>query len=120
MTPLARFLIAHSYHIYESYDICERLRFDCFALAACARHAGQDECIVAKERRCGILAEFERNGVPAAQFAQRTGLKYSTLVSWLHAIAEPSRPGVPKRCDCWRRWWTRRRTAMTKACQVWS
>jgi transposase-like protein len=36
-----------------------------------------------KEQRRLILAEFERSGVSAAQFAQRTGLKYSTLAGWL-------------------------------------
>jgi transposase-like protein len=38
---------------------------------------------VSKEQRQSILAEFERSGVSAAQFAQRTGLKYSTLAGWL-------------------------------------
>jgi transposase-like protein len=36
-----------------------------------------------KEQRRLILAEFERSGVSAARFAQRTGLKYSTLAGWL-------------------------------------
>ena len=36
-----------------------------------------------KEQRRLILAEFERSAVPAAQFAQKTGLKYSTLAGWL-------------------------------------
>jgi transposase-like protein len=36
-----------------------------------------------KEQRRLILAEFERSGVSAAQFAKRTGLKYSTLAGWL-------------------------------------
>lgn len=30
-----------------------------------------------------ILAEYERSGVSAAQFARETGLKYSTLAGWL-------------------------------------
>jgi hypothetical protein len=30
-----------------------------------------------------ILEEFERSGVSAAEFAKRTGLKYSTLAGWL-------------------------------------
>jgi transcriptional regulator with XRE-family HTH domain len=38
---------------------------------------------VSKTQRELILAEFERSGVSAAQFAQRTGLKYSTLAGWL-------------------------------------
>ena len=38
---------------------------------------------VSKEQRQTILAEFERSGVPAVQFARRTGLKYSTLAGWL-------------------------------------
>jgi transposase-like protein len=36
-----------------------------------------------KEQRRVILAEFERSGVSAAQFARQTGLKYSTLAGWL-------------------------------------
>jgi transposase len=36
-----------------------------------------------KEQRRIILAEFERSGVSAAQFAKLTGLKYSTLAGWL-------------------------------------
>jgi lambda repressor-like predicted transcriptional regulator len=38
---------------------------------------------VSKAQRELILAEFERSGVSGAQFAQRTGLKYSTLAGWL-------------------------------------
>jgi len=38
---------------------------------------------VPKPQRELILAEFERSGASAAQFAQRTGLKYSTLAGWL-------------------------------------
>jgi transposase-like protein len=36
-----------------------------------------------KEQRRMILAEYERSGVSAAQFARQTGLKYSTLAGWL-------------------------------------
>src|SRR5215469_17567896 len=36
-----------------------------------------------KEQRRVLLAEFDRSGVSAAQFAKRTGLKYSTLAGWL-------------------------------------
>jgi transposase-like protein len=36
-----------------------------------------------KEQRRMILAEYERSGVSAAQFARQTGLKYSTLAYWL-------------------------------------
>jgi transposase-like protein len=36
-----------------------------------------------KEQRRAILAEFERSGVSATQFAKVTGLKYSTLAGWL-------------------------------------
>jgi transposase-like protein len=38
---------------------------------------------VSKEQRQVILAEFEQSGVSATQFAQRIGLKYSTLAGWL-------------------------------------
>jgi transposase-like protein len=36
-----------------------------------------------KEQRRIILGEFERSGLSAVQFAQQTGLKYSTLAGWL-------------------------------------
>jgi len=36
-----------------------------------------------KEQRQVILAEYERSGLSAAEFARRTGLKYSTLAGWL-------------------------------------
>lgn len=45
-----------------------------------------------KEQRRVILAEFERSGVSAAQFAKLTGLKYSTLAGWLQRY----RRGKPK------------------------
>lgn len=38
---------------------------------------------VPKEQRQLILAEFERSGVSAVEFARQTGLKYSTLAGWL-------------------------------------
>ena len=51
-----------------------------------------------KEQRRVILAEFERSGVSATQFAKVTGLKYSTLAGWLQrcrrgkkALAQPVR-----------------------------
>jgi transposase-like protein len=49
---------------------------------------------VSKAQREVILAEFERGGVSAAQFAQQTGLKYSTLAGWLQRYrrAKPRRP----------------------------
>ena len=46
-----------------------------------------------KEQRRVILAEFERSGVSATQFAQRTGLKYSTLAAWLQRYRRTKRPG---------------------------
>ena len=46
-----------------------------------------------KEQRRVILAEFERNGVFATQFARRTGLKYSTLAGWVHRYQRTKRPG---------------------------
>ena len=44
-----------------------------------------------KEQRCGILAEFERSGVSAAEFAKQSGIKYSTFAGWLqrHRRARP-------------------------------
>src|SRR5882724_11758834 len=46
-----------------------------------------------KEQRRLILAEFERSGVSAAQFAKRTGLKYSTLAGWLQRYRRAKSPG---------------------------
>ena len=45
-----------------------------------------------KEQRRDILAEFERSGVSAAQFAKRTGLKYSTLAGWLQRYRRTKPP----------------------------
>lgn len=46
-----------------------------------------------REQRRVILAEFERSGLSAAQFAQRTGLKYSTLAGWVQRYRRTKRPG---------------------------
>lgn len=45
-----------------------------------------------KEQRRLILAEFERSGLSAARFAQRTGLKYSTLAGWVQRYRRRKRP----------------------------
>jgi transposase-like protein len=52
-----------------------------------------------KEQRGMILAEFERSGVSATQFARRTGMKYSTLAGWLQRYrrAKPKRRSHPVR-----------------------
>jgi hypothetical protein len=47
---------------------------------------------VSKAQRDLILAEFEHSGVSAAQFAQRTGLKYSTLAGWLQRYRRTKPP----------------------------
>jgi len=47
---------------------------------------------VSKEQRQLILAEFERSGVSAAAFAQRAGLKYSTLAGWLQRYRRTKAP----------------------------
>ncbi len=46
-----------------------------------------------KEQRRVLLAEFERSGVSATQFAQRTGLKYSTFAAWVHRYRRTKGPG---------------------------
>jgi transposase-like protein len=46
-----------------------------------------------KEQRRIILGEFERSGLSAAQFAQQTGLKYSTLAGWLQRYRRSQSPG---------------------------
>jgi transposase-like protein len=45
-----------------------------------------------REQRRLILAEFERSGMSAAQFARRTGLKYSTFAYWLQRYRRTKRP----------------------------
>jgi len=35
------------------------------------------------ERREAVLDEFERSGLPAAQFAAHVGVKYPTFASWM-------------------------------------
>lgn len=45
-----------------------------------------------KEQRRVILAEFERSGISAAAFAQRTGLKYSTFAAWVQRYRRTKRP----------------------------
>jgi transposase-like protein len=51
-----------------------------------------------REQRRRILAEFARSGLSAAQFARRTGLKYSTLAGWLQRRRiKPPRPVQPLR-----------------------
>lgn len=46
-----------------------------------------------REQRRLILAEFERSGVSAVEFARRAGLKYSTLAGWRHRYPRSKRPG---------------------------
>jgi transposase-like protein len=45
-----------------------------------------------KEQRRVILAEFERSGISAVAFAQRTGLKYSTFAAWVQRYRRTKRP----------------------------
>ena len=45
-----------------------------------------------KDQRRVILAQFENSGLSAAQFAQRTGLKYSTFAAWVHRYRRTKRP----------------------------
>jgi transposase-like protein len=45
-----------------------------------------------KEQRRAILAEFERSGMSAAEFARRTGLKYSTFALWVQHHRRTKRP----------------------------
>jgi transposase-like protein len=49
-----------------------------------------------KEQRRTILAEFERSGVSAAQFAKVTGLKYSTLAGWLQRYRRAKPKPAPR------------------------
>ena len=45
-----------------------------------------------REQRRVILAEFERSGLSAAEFARRTGLKYSTFALWVQHRRRRKRP----------------------------
>jgi transposase-like protein len=45
-----------------------------------------------REQRRRILAEFERSGMSAAQFARRTGFKYSTFAVWVQRYRRTKRP----------------------------
>ena len=45
-----------------------------------------------REQRRLILAEFERSGISAAEFARRTGLKYSTFALWVQRYRRTKRP----------------------------
>jgi transposase-like protein len=45
-----------------------------------------------KEQRRRLLAELEHSGMSAPQFAQRTGLKYSTLAGWVQRSRRTKRP----------------------------
>ena len=45
-----------------------------------------------REQRRVILAEFERSGLSAAEFARRTGLKYSTFAVWVQRGRRTKRP----------------------------
>lgn len=50
-----------------------------------------------QEQRRLILAEWERRGESLPRFAQRTGLKYSTLARWVQQDRHRKRPGRPPR-----------------------
>jgi len=45
-----------------------------------------------REQRRLILAEFQRSGLSTAEFARRTGLKYSTFALWVQRYRRPKRP----------------------------
>ena len=45
-----------------------------------------------KEQRRVILAKFAQSGMSAAQFARRTGLKYSTFAGWLQRYRRVKQP----------------------------
>ena len=50
---------------------------------------------VTKEQRQVILAELARSGASLPQFAQRTGLKYSTLAAWVARARRAKRSRGP-------------------------
>jgi transposase-like protein len=50
---------------------------------------------VTPEQRQVILAELARSGATLPQFAQRTGLKYSTLAAWMARARRAKRSNPP-------------------------
>ena len=50
---------------------------------------------VSKEQRREILAALTRSGESVPRFAQRTGLKYSTLARWVQVSRRTQRPKQP-------------------------
>jgi transposase-like protein len=56
---------------------------------------GKGRVRTTREQRQLILAEFARSGVSGVQFAQRAGLKYSTLAGWLQRYRR-SKPRGPR------------------------
>ena len=50
---------------------------------------------VTQEQRQVILAELARSGVALPKFAQRTGLKYSTLAAWVARARRAKRSSGP-------------------------
>jgi transposase-like protein len=50
---------------------------------------------VSKEQRRDLLAALTRSGESVPQFAQRTGLKYSTLARWVQVTRRTQRPKRP-------------------------
>lgn len=48
-----------------------------------------------KAQQCSILAEFERSGVSAAEFAKQSGIKYSTFAGWLQRRRRAKPKGQP-------------------------
>jgi transposase-like protein len=45
-----------------------------------------------KEQRRVILTRFEESGLSVSQFAQRTGLRYSTFAAWVQRYRRIKRP----------------------------
>ena len=50
---------------------------------------------VSKEQRRELLAALTRSGESVPRFAQRTGLKYSTLARWVQVSRRTQRPKRP-------------------------
>lgn len=50
---------------------------------------------ISKEQRRLILDQFEQSGVSGAEFARRSGLKYSTLAGWRQRQRRTKKPRQP-------------------------
>jgi len=61
-----------------------------------AKRDGRGRRIVTAMERAALLFAYQRSGLTQRAFAQREGVKYSTLTAWLQGRRHAGRPG-PRR-----------------------